>query len=181
MSNNKKFKNISELNHLFGVGQEVYFSCLIPKYDWFNKNFSILELIEPIQLKITKHKLIPDNLDKSDSIIISKLRMTEIIRKYIFNITLEYDNTIKLIVYEDRNKEITILHESNKIIGYFKDEVESEFMRLIITTKRNLEYDKEETIIISDENYERFLELYSEAIELYPEEIIKIHDTTNLL
>ena len=181
MSSNKTLKNISQLSHLFDVGQEVYFSCLIPNFDWFDKKFSIKELIEPTQLKVTKHKLIPDKLDKSDNILISKLRISNIVRKYTFSISLEYDNNIKLIVYEDRNKEVTVLHESNKVIGYILEEVKTDFMKLVISTKRDLEYDKEETIIITDENFERFLELYSEAIELYPEEIIKIHDSTNLL
>ncbi len=181
MSSNKSLKNISQLNHQFNIGQEVYFSCLIPHFDWFDKKFTIKELLEPIKLKITKHHLMPEPIIKTDNILLKKLRISNIVRKYVFSISLEYDNNIKLIVFEDRNKQITVLHESNKIVSYDLSETEQEFMKLVISTKRDLEFDKEETIIVRDENFNRFLELYNEALELYPEEIIKLHDSTNLL
>jgi len=177
----KHLKNLSALKHIFDIGQDVYFACLIPRYEWFNKEFTIESFVEPQQLKILKYTLMPDNITKTDSILVSKLKTQNVIRKYIFHITLEDTNNIKLIIFESRNKEITILHESNKIIGYSYNEVELDFIKLVMSTKRDLEFDKEETIVIKDEIYERFIELYLEYIDNYPEEIIKIHDSSNLL
>lgn len=177
---NKTLHTISQLNHLFDVGQEVYYSCLIIDYEWFDKTLSIDELIEPIQLKITRHKLYPDQLLTSDNILISKMKISNIVKKYAFHIDLEQDNDLKMTVFEDRKKQVHIFHESNKIIGYSKDEVELEFMKLVISTKRDMEYDKEETKLTKDETYELFSELYKEAVELYPEEVIKIHDSQKL-
>ena len=176
---NKSLNNISQLNHLFDVGQEVYYSCLIINYAWFDKTLSLDEIVEPTLTTITKHKLYPEQLQKSDNILISKMRISNIVRKYTFHIQLG-DDDIKMTVYEDRTKEIHILHESNKIIGYDKDEVNLEFMKLVISTKRDIEIDKEDTIIVNDINYELFQTLYAEAVEMYPEEIIKLHDSRNL-
>ncbi len=177
---NKTLRNISQLNHLFDVGQDVYYSCLLINYDWFDKTLSIDELIEPIQLKVTRHKLYPSQLSKSDNILISKMKISNIVKKYSFHIDLEQDHDLKMTVYEDRKKEIHILHESNKIIGYSEEEVSYEFMKLVISTKRDMEYDKEETKLTKDETFELFTMLYNESVELYPEEIIKIHDTQKL-
>jgi len=176
---NKTLNNISQLNHLFDVGQKVYYSCLIIDYAWFDKTLSLEEIVEPTLTTITRHKLYPEHLQKSDNILISKMRISNIVRKYTFHIHLE-DDDIKMTVYEDRAKEIHILHESNKIIGYDKDEVTLEFMKLVISTKRDMEFDKEETIIVDDMNYDLFQSLYQDAIEMYPEEIIKLHDSKKL-
>lgn len=104
------------------------------------------------------------------------MRIPNIVRKYTLHIHLgDYD--IKMSVYEDRTKEIHVLHEANKIIGYDKDTVYHEFMKLVIRTQRDIEIDKEETIIIKGINYELFQLLYREAIEVFPEEIFKLHDS----
>jgi hypothetical protein len=176
---NNTIKNISQLNQLFDVGQKVYYSCLIINYAWFDKTLSLEEIVEPIITTIIRHKLYPANLQKSDNILISNIGISNIIRKYDFYIYLEEDD-IKMTIYEARSKEIYILHESNKIIGYDKDEVQFEFMKLVISTKRDIDNDIENTIILNDMNYELFQSLYQEAVEMYPEEIIKSHNSKNL-
>ena len=176
---NKTLKNISQLNHMFDVGQEVYYSCLLLNFDWFDKKLTVEEIIEPTLMTVTRHKIYPDQLSKSDDILISKMKISNIVRKYSFHVYLGEDN-IKMTVYEDRKKEIHLLHEANKIIGYDREEVDFEFMKLVISTKRDMDFDKEETIIVNDMNYELFVTLYKEATELYPEEVIKIHDSQKL-
>ena len=175
----KQFRNISQLNHLFSIGQEVYYSCLIPDYDWFDKKFSINELIEPVKLEIMKHDLVPHPLSKSDDILIYKLKILNVVRKYFFHIGLEDDNSLKLIVYETINKEVVVLYETNKIITYDVNEMTELFMKRVIMTKRDIDFDSE-LIINNDDNYKRFVKLYTEAVELYPEEVIKLHDFTRV-
>ena len=172
---NKTLKNKTQLRHLFDVGQEVFYSCLIIHYEWFSKTLLIEELVEPTKLKVLRHKLYPDQLTKSDSILIQKMNLSNIINKYKFYIELEEKNDIKMTIFEDRKKEIHVLHESNKIMGYNEIEVTKEFIRLLISTKRDMDFDLDETILIEDEIFELFETLYSEAIEEYPEEAIKIH------
>ena len=42
----QQFSSIVDIKHMFDVGQRIYYACLYPKYDWFEKTFSIKKIIE---------------------------------------------------------------------------------------------------------------------------------------
>lgn len=172
------FRNIFELRQKYSVGHEFYYSCLTTDFEWFEKKFSIVYLIEPIHLHISTQTIIPSNIDINDKFIITTLNTDKIIiRKYIMYIQLANMYDINFIVYESIDKSVLVIHESNFLLDTDLDEINVDFIRLVINTQREIEnFNDSDTFIVKDENYELFKRIYTNALNVYPEEIIKIHD-----
>jgi len=180
MYSNKNLKSIGVLKHYFGIGQDVYYASLIPSFDWFENQYKIETIIEPIKTTITHYTLMPDSIMNSDKVLTNNLGITNIIRKYILNLTLEIGYDIELIVYEDRNKEIIILSDTNKIVNNDINKVLLDFIRLVFTTHKSINYNSKEFTLIYDSNYKKFESLYNIFKEEYPDELIKIHSTREI-
>jgi hypothetical protein len=172
---NSNLKSLHSIQHVYSEGQEVWFSCLIPKFDWFEKILSIDEILEPIKVKITNHKLIPDPITQDDKIIIKKSGLGDVVRKFNLSVYLDIDYIVKIKVFEQRNKEIGIVIPHTHIISHHEDEVYNAFNHLVIQTKADIDFDSE-TTFKKDENYQIFKKAYEKASNEFPEEVIKAHD-----
>lgn len=169
----KQLKNLSSLNHLYSKGEEVFYASLVQNYEWFDKEFSIDEIVEPTKFKISTHYLFPAHIETSDIIIKHRINLPSINKKYDLIIEFDSGYKINLLVYELKNYEIVLVCENSKLISYDIDEIKEEFMKMVINVKKELLNDQnEETKIKFDEHYEKFEEIFVKAIELYPEEII---------
>lgn len=173
----KGIKNINDVKHLFGIGQHLYFSCLFPKFGWFNKEFSINNIIAPIRSTIIKNVIFPDNVDNEDRMFLHELGMgaNNVIRK--FNMHVYLDNGEKFIVniYE-YNDTTTVIYIMNEVmIASSMEEATVRFYNQVVKLKVGLDIDDETTIIVND-NFESFKQHYREATELYPEIVIKVND-----
>ena len=175
MSLSSILTNISQIDRVFTIDQEIYFSCIIPSFDWFEKEFKIKDILEPTLLKIKNINFKPSLIDQNDRIIISQLtnHPSNIIKKYILTLSLELDYTMDLIIYESKTNNIEIVYESNKTIDYSKTIITSNFLKLAISTKKDLDFDISETKIIKDDNFNQFMYYYTKAVDILPEEIIK--------
>lgn len=168
-------KDLNSLKHYYSDGQPIWFACLIPHFDWFEKILSIEELVEPFKTKIIKTTLMPDQISNDDKFLINELNLRDVVRKYKFNLYLEPEYKVEVIVYEQRDKEICVLIERSFILDTVGECIEEDFMKLIIEMKSDFEFD-DTTIFKKDENYELFKEIYNRAADIYPEEVIKAHD-----
>lgn len=174
---NNYFRNIFELRQKYNVGQEIYYSCLTTDFEWFNKIFSIKYIIEPLLLHITKSSIMSTNITLEDKFIFTTLKETSVIRKYILYMELSNLYELELNVYEKIDKSIFVIHKSNFFLDTNYDIINMDFIRLIINTQRELEnFDSAETEIVYDDNYEIFKTIYQNILQLYPEEVIKMHD-----
>jgi len=175
MYNKSNVKDLNSLKHLYGEGQEIYFSCLVPKFDWFEKILSIENIIAPVKTTIIKHILIPDQINTEDKIINTKIGLNNVVRKYILHLNFSIAEKTLLTVYETRNSEIYIIIPHSYLISYSKKTIEEDFFKLVIETKADINFD-DETEFFKDDNFEIFKNVYDEAKEKFPEEVIKSHD-----
>lgn len=173
MSNH--LKDLHSIKHMFGEGQPLYYACLYPKYDWFDKEFSIEKIIEPTSTQITKTTIFPDHITNEDRFLLSRISFSNVARKYKMHIHLDIDEKFIADVYEDGNKEIMVIYENHVTVGQRKNEVEEDFYKMVISTKSDIEFD-DETKIIKDDMFDTFRVIYNKASDIYPEEVIKNHD-----
>jgi len=172
---NKNYKTLNSIRHVFSEGQEVYYSCLVHKFDWFEKIISIDEIVEPVKTTITEQKLIPDFISVEDKVIIEKLDLDNVVRKYMLITNFSNNKVSKSKVYEERNKEVTLVMENSHMVSHSIEENEEAFYQLVIQTKADIDFDSESKFN-KDENYEIFKELYEKAADKFPEEVIRAHD-----
>ena len=169
-----KLKNINSVRHMFNTGNHIYFSCLYPKYDWFDKGFSINKIIVPLKVKILNQTIFPDIITKEDRVFLFNRGFNDVIRKYKNHVYLDNGEKFTIDIFEFSHKTIVTVTDKYVNVGESKNSVEIDFYKSIIQLKLDLEFDKE-TEITFDDNFETFKLLYGQAIEMYPEEVIKIH------
>lgn len=168
-----KIKNLSNIPHFFGTGNFLYYACLYPKFDWFDKEFSIKQIIEPTKLRILNYMIVPSIVDKDDRFNLLKYDLKNVVRKYILTVYLEKDIKFISTIFEAINKSFLISNDKHIIIDNISKEVVNvPFYRLVMKTK--LELDRSGVKIIRDNNFEYFKELYSYGKDAYPEELIKL-------
>lgn len=172
-----KTLTLNDINHIYGIGQEVWFSCLIPKFNWFDKILSIDNIIEPTKTKIVNNKLIPTNLSSNDIIILKQTNNHDknIVRKFILQLHLELGETIKIEVFEKNNKEIILIIPHTYLISFDYNSNRNDFYYLVIHTKADIEFDTE-TRFKNDKKYKLFKQSYEKAEHEFPEEVIRSHD-----
>ena len=168
----KILKTLSSVRHAFSEGQELWFSCLVTKFDCFDKKVSIDEIVEPTKTKIIKHELVPDQITKDDQLLIRKGKLNKIVRKYNLIIELDIGTTVDAIVYEQRNQEIGIVFQQTHLLGYRKKDIVDDFYKMVIDAKFSLEI-IDDVSFEKNENFFKYKNAYNEAIEKFPEEIIK--------
>lgn len=173
---NSNIKDLNSIKHIFSEGQDIWFSCLIPNFDWFEKVISIEEIVEPVKTKIIKHNLMPDQINNDDKFLIKKSQMSDIVRKYKLSLTLDINFNFKIVVYERRNKEVLIIVPEHYQMANSLKDIEYEFDKNVIETKAHMNED-DETTFKKDENYDLFKKAYKSASDKLPEEVIKAHDT----
>jgi hypothetical protein len=177
MSN--QLKTINDVKHMFDINNSIFYACLYPKFDWFDKNLSIEKIIEPTKVRILKQSFFPSHIDNDDKFLLSEVGFKGVVRKYKLHLHLDNGESFISDVYENGKKEVVVVHENYVIIGQTKDIAELHFYKMVINTKSDLEFDSENINVIEDNNFDVFKDLYLLAIELYPEEIIKRYDKHN--
>lgn len=160
---------------MFDTGNHIYYACLYPSFDWFEKIFSIKRICEPQKVQITKQRIYPDTIEKDDRFFLSRIGFNNVARKYNMKIFMDNDEKFHADIFENSNKKAIIVYENHVTVGTSKDVVESDFHKMIIQTKADLEFDSETEVVV-DDNFMLFRHLYNRAAELYPEEVIKMHD-----
>lgn len=175
MNSKTNLRDINSLKHYYSDGQAIWFACLVPDFDWFEKILSIKEIVEPVQTKIKKTTLMPSSISNSDKMLINKLKLNGIVRKYNFVIHTTNNYKVNLIVFEHRDKNIDVIMEHSCILSTDQDTVEQDFLKLVIETKSDINFE-DDTQFNKDENFEIFSTAYTTAAQLYPEQVIKSHD-----
>jgi hypothetical protein len=175
MSN--QYFDMPSVKHMFGTNTRLCYACLYPKFEWFDKEFSIEKLIEPNYAVVTKLDIFPAAIDTSDKFLLSSIGFDRVVRKYNMVVELDNDEKFTTNLFENNKEEIILVHENNVTVGVEFDDVKETFYRKIIRIKSDLDFEGG-TVLIRDENFETFKNLYSVAYELYPEEVIKTHDKT---
>lgn len=173
MSN--QYFDMSGVRRMFDTDMPLFFACLYPNFEWFEKEFSIAKIIEPQATKVLKNTIFPSSIENTDKFVLTSIGFNGAIRKYDLHVYLDNDEKFTAALFENNRHEIVIVYNSNVTVGSDIDDVREEFYRKIIRVKSDLDLDSD-TILIRDENYEIFRGLYLVAAEMYPEEVIKTHD-----
>lgn len=172
---NQHFSSIDDIEQMFDVGQRIYYACLYPKYDWFEKTFSIKKIIEPTLTKIIGNQIYPDTMNQDDRFITAHSGFKNVIRKFKMYVDLDIVERFAVDIYENINKEILIVYENHVTIGFTQENIEEDFYKSLISIKPEIDSDLD-TIIIKDLKFDIFTKLYNDACDKYPEKIIKYHD-----
>lgn len=167
--------DITGVKHMFDTNKKIYYACLYPKFEWFDKEFSITKLISPQQTTILKQTIFTDTIEKDDRFLLSRIGFNGVVRKYKLHIHLDNDEKFTADIFENKDKKAIVVYENYVTVGDTLDIVKHDFYKMVIQTKSDLGFD-EETVVIDDENFKMFRLLYKDALELYPEEVIKTHD-----
>lgn len=163
------------VRQMFDTNQQLFYACLYPKFEWFDKEFSIEKLIEPQCVTITNISIFPSVIDNTDKFLLHNTDFGRVLRKYEMHVYIDNGEKFVVHLFENTAKEIIALYENNVTIGIDYNEVREIFLRKIIRIKSDLDVDIG-AIIVQDKNFEIFKSLYMFALELYPEEVIKTHD-----
>ena len=164
------------VRQMFDTDMRLCYACLYPKFEWFDKEFSIEKLIEPQYALVTDQSIFPEVIDNADKFLLSSIGFDGVIRKYCMVVELDNGEKFKSSLFENSKREIVLVHENHVTVGTNLNDVRETFYRKIIRVKSDLDFDG--TVIIHDENFEIFKSLYTVAYDLYPEEVIKTHDKT---
>ena len=160
----QRFSSIVDIRHMFDVGQRIYYACLYPKYDWFEKTFSIKKIIEPTLTKIIGNQIYPDTMNQDDRFITAHSGFKNVIRKFKMYVDLDIVERFAVDIYEN-----------HVTIGFTQENIEEDFYKILISIKPEIDSDLD-TIIIEDLKFDIFKKLYNDACDKYPEKIIKYHD-----
>ncbi len=172
---NSKIKDFQNIQQIFADGKSLWFACLTPHYNWFDKTFKIQEIILPVKTEIKTHTIIPSQISNVDRQLINKLAFYNIARKFDMVVYLKTDISFKAQVYENRDKEMIIIYENNIVIADNKTDVCEAFFKNVICIKAEINFDDVALCIIDDENFALFRDIYNAAVEKYPEEVIRTH------
>ena len=160
---------------MFDTDNYIYYACLYPSFDWFEKIFAIKKLVEPQRVKITKQSIYPESIEKDDRFFLSRIGFSNVTRKYSMHIYMDNDEKFTAEIYENSDKKAIVVYENHVTVGSVKSVVEEDFHKMIIQSKADLEFDNE-TTVVDDDKFDLFRTLYKRAAEIYPEEVIKSHD-----
>ncbi len=169
--------DMNGVRHMFDTGMHLYYACLYPNFEWFEKEFSIKKLIEPQEVKVSRNLIYSSTIESSDKLVLTNAGFSGAVRKYDLHVYLDNDEKFTAALYENSQKEIIIVYNANVTVGTTLEAVKEDFYKKVIQVKSDLDFD-DETVVIKDENFETFKGLYLVAAELYPEEVIKFHDKT---
>ena len=173
MSN--QYFDMNGVRHMFDTDMPLYYACLYPNFEWFNKEFSISKIIEPQSVTVIKNTIFQTTIESTDKFVLTSVGFNGAIRKYDLHVYLDNDEKFTAALFENNQKEIIIVYDANVTVGNAYDDVKEDFYKKVIRAKSDLDFD-DETVVIKDENYETFRSLYLVASEMYPEEVIKTHD-----
>ena len=173
MSN--QYFDMRGVKQMFDTNSQLCYACLYPKFEWFDKEFSIEKIIEPQYTLVTKLTIFPTAINNTDKFMLSEVGFGRVVRKYDMHVYLDNGEKFSAHLFENTSKEIIIAYENHVTVGTEYSEVKETFLRKIIGIKSDLDVESG-TILIKDENFETFKSLYVIASELYPEEVIKTHD-----
>ena len=173
---NNNFKSLSNIRHVLSEGQEIWFACLVINYEWVENILDIEEIIEPMQVVITNQMLVQSHMLKEDNFLIRQYGLNDVIKKYDLILYFNIGISVKANVFEQQNQEFRIIFPRMHFISYRKNDIEKEFYQTVIKVKNEIDLKKKKhTEIKQNEEFEIFKKAYNDAIEKYPEEVIKIN------
>lgn len=167
---------LKQIEKTFKTGNHIYYACIFPEFEWFDKKFSIKKLLTPKKYTILNNILQNDYINNDDRFLLSRMTFTGAIRKYKMVVILTDEIDFSIDIFENTNKDVIILYENHIIIDKNKKDVLNDFYKLIISLKSDIDFNKDHTKIVKDSNFMLFKELYLKASDIYPEEVIKSHD-----
>lgn len=167
---------LKKIKSTFKAGNKIYYSCIYPEFEWFDKKFSIKKIITPTRFTIIQNTIMNDYINNEDRFLLSRLAFSGAIRKYKMTILLSNEDEFNIDIFENTHKQSIMLYEQHIIIGHNKKNVLEDFYKLTIYLKADIDFDKSHTTIINDSNFILFRKLYLLASDMYPEEVIKSYD-----
>lgn len=171
-------ETLSNIKDRFNIGQTIFYGCISPEYDWFTHEFKIKKIIKPEQFEIIYVNTQYAPIDIDDRNLLSRLSFN-IIRKYHIELTLKSDyNEDKTIVdvYENKDNETIMIFESHVVVSDDETDAIDLFYKLVVEIKSEIDFDSVTTKVIKDKKFKLFRDYYNQAVEIYPEEVIKQHD-----